>query len=83
MQFIINDEKLKVSNVGFNSSLGNLKAHVDFIFTDLSELISEVIIGPKSQATEYDIKYFLRKNDFLSSINDSSIQIKKSIASYR
>lgn len=71
----------KVKPLRFNHKNNQLVAYCDLDFSDLiiETIITEIIIGPKSQLDERDIYYFLMANGF----DANSIHISKSEATYR
>ena len=74
---------IQFKDVDYAISQNGLIPHVEIQFSDISNAISEVVIGPKCEETEMDIRNFLVFMGALKNINDNSIKISKSRASYR
>lgn len=60
-----------------------LVSHISFGAEDLAKHISEIWIGPKCKLSSIDLRLFLISFGFLKDIDDKSIAIHKSQASYR
>lgn len=62
---------------------GNMIPHIEIKFNDLPKAIESIIIGPKCEATEKDIRHVLLRFGVLDSFEDSKIKIVRSASSYR
>ena len=60
-----------------------LVSHISFRDYDLAKYISEIWIGPKCKLSSIELRLFLISEGFLKNIDDNSIEIHKSQASYR
>lgn len=77
------NSEIKMKDIDYIVSHNELVPHVEIEFSDIANAISEIVIGPKCKETEADIKNFLVFMGALKDINDNSIKISKSKASYR
>lgn len=61
----------------------NLVSHISLHHDSLSEYVSEIWLGPKCKLSYYEAKLFLISEGWIKDINDESIKIMRSDASYR
>lgn len=76
-----NVDKYKINPIRFHSKNDMLVAYSDISFNDLisENIISEIILGPKSKLTEDDVFYFLLSNGY----DGYDIKVSRSKATYR
>lgn len=61
----------------------NIIPHVEIKIKNLNKAIDSIVIGPKCEVTEKDIKHILLKEGIIDSFNDNSIKIIHSESSYK
>lgn len=78
---IKNFNKYKINPIKFDSRGDMLVAYSDINFGDLvtENIVSEIVLGPKSKLTEDDIFYFLLSNGY----DGYDIKVSRSKATYR
>lgn len=74
---------ITIGNYSFISKNDNLISHVELSIPQIEKFIDSITIGPKSAISREDVVFFLISKGILKDVNDKSIQIKKSIASYQ
>lgn len=76
----LNLGKTEIGQIGFYERKKNIISYFDFNFSKIKgELITEIIVGPKAQLNENDLKLFLAHNG----LDMSSFRIYKSALGYR
>lgn len=75
--------KFRFQEYEFLPKAQTLVSHVGLKIEDMKSAICSVTIGPKSKLREIDIQLFLISLGLLKSINDKSIKVSRSSASYR
>lgn len=85
--FFINNEthlgNFTRSALKFRSTGDDLRLYFELGFEKCKkEIIKEIIIGPKSKITEFDLKIFLAQNGYIEDIFSDSIIIRKSKCPY-
>lgn len=76
-------EYMKFGECGYIAKQNKLVSHVELNISDIKNAIKEIIIGPKCEATDDDILYFLISQNILENEDDKSIDIYHSSSSYR
>jgi len=73
--------KYRLDPIRYYTKNKQLVAYTDVYFDELvaEDIISEIVLGPKSKLTKADVFFFLVSNDF----NPDEIKISKSKATYR
>ena len=67
----------------FGSTENDIKCHLEIGFEKIkSNIIKEIIIGPKCKVDPFDLKLFLAEHNYLEDILDESIKIKHSEIPY-
>lgn len=67
----------------FTATPNDIISHIEVGILDMTSAINHIIIGPKSNLTENDIKQLLISKGLLKNMSDKSIKISKSSSSYR
>ena len=80
---LLNDDECSLGNIDYIVCKNRLIPHIEIKIKNMKNAISEIVIGPKCQEREVDIKHFLICMGILDDLADKSIQISKSKASYR
>ena len=78
-----NDELCTFGEIIYEARGNRLVPHIEIKISDITNAISEIIIGPKCKEKEADILHFLVCSGALKSIYDPSIKITKTATSYR
>lgn len=73
------DNKEDCLKIGFNA---NMISHIELPLSLLGKPIREIIIGPKNNCTEVDVKEFLVCNGNIDELRDKSIKVKRSNIPY-
>lgn len=79
----LNDDECSFGNIEYIASKNRLIPHIEIKINNMKNIISEVVIGPKCKEKEADIRQFLICMGILDDLDDNSIHISKSEASYR
>lgn len=77
------DERLEIIDYSFVAKNNTLISHIELKIKEMKSAIVSVTIGPKSNLTELDVKLFLVSLGLLHDVNDESIKVSRSSASYR
>jgi hypothetical protein len=77
------NDTLRCKEIEYSASCGKLIPHVEIQSSIIKDIIAEIYIGPKCKETVDDLKHFLICMRILDDMNDDSIKIVKSKASYR
>ena len=72
-----------MKNYGFTPKNNTLVSHIELVFSNLRDAIDTVIIGPKSGLSKLDVQLFLISLGLLDDLEDTSIAVIPSEASYR
>lgn len=80
---VFKNEYFTLNKINYYSASNQLRAYIEISIPQLTSAISEIIIGPKCKESIVNIKHFLICMGILKDINDTSIKITKSRASYR
>ncbi len=75
--------ELILHDFSYISRKDELVSHIEIQFPNISEVIAEIVIGPKAKLNKCDIRSFLLSLKVLDEENIDSIKISKSKASYR
>ena len=76
----VNFKELECKKIDFKHRDNQLISYVDMDFSKVkNKIISDIVLGPKSQIDEKELKLFLMANGY----NSTVIKIKKSKATYR
>ena len=78
-----NTDEYKFGKLDYIVSNNKLVSHFEIKFPNIKNAISEIVIGPKCTESIVDIKHFLVSLGILENMDDKSIKIIKSQASYR
>ena len=78
-----NTDEYKFGKLDYIVSNNKLVSHFEIGFPNIKNAISEIVIGPKCNESIVDIKHFLISLGILANMDDKSIEITKSQASYR
>ncbi len=62
---------------------GKLISHIELVFDNMPEAIESIWLGPKCSLSEQEVKLFLISKGYLKDIEDNSIEIRSSGATYR
>lgn len=77
------DARFEIIDYSFVAKNNTLVSHIELKIKDIKSAIASVIIGPKSNLTELDVKLFLISLGLLHDVKDESIKVSRSSASYR
>ena len=72
-----------MNNYSFALKNNTLVSHIELVFLNLRDAIDSVIIGPKSGLSKLDVQLFLISLGLLDNLEDTSIVVIPSEASYR
>ena len=78
-----NTDDYNFGKLDYIVSNNKLVSHFEIKFPNIKNAISEIVIGPKCTESIVDIKHFLISLGILENMDDKSIKITKSQASYR
>ena len=78
-----NTDDYQFGKLNYIVSNNTLVSHFEIKFPNIKNAISEIVIGPKCTESIVDIKHFLVSVGILANMEDKSIEITKSQASYR
>ena len=79
----LNTDDYNFGKLDYIVSNNKLVSHFEIKFPNIKNAISEIVIGPKCTESIVDIKHFLISLGILENMDDKSIKIIKSQASYR
>lgn len=83
----ISSEKYKknfgIPKIDYIAKENNIIPHIEIGINDLSKAINSIIIGPKSNVTENDVRHILLRFGAIKAYDDNSIEIMRSESSYR
>lgn len=76
----VNFKELECKKIDFKHKDNQLVSYVDMNFSKAkNKIISDIVLGPKSQIYEKELKLFLMANEY----NTLGIRIRKSRATYQ
>ena len=76
-------ENFETPSIDYIVKDADIIPHIEIKIKNLNKAINHIIIGPKCNVTEKDIRHILLKSGVINSFNDKSIKILSSKSSYR
>ena len=77
------NKRFDIVDYSFVTKNNTLVSHIELEIKDMKSAIASITIGPKSNLTVLDVKLFLISLGLLENIEDESITVSQSSASYR
>lgn len=77
------NERFNIIDYSFVTKNNTLVSHIELEIKDIKSAIVSITIGPKSNLTVLDVKLFLISLGLLKNVEDESILVSQSSASYR